>query len=85
MEIIIVMALRKCKYSGEFGPECLACMSEYQYGENPEFIENAVTKNRASEEFESVEIVRLEVDNLAIYSALFPNRTPIAANVLPKV
>ena len=83
MEIIIFMAQRKCKYAGEFGPECLACMSEYEYSDNPEFIENAVTENRASEYFDAVEIVRLSVDDKAVDAALFPNREPIKAGVLP--
>lgn len=83
MEIIIVMAQRKCKYAGEFGPECLACMSEYEYVNNPEFIENAVTENRASGDFDAVEIVRLAVDDKAVDAALFPNRAPIKADVLP--
>lgn len=85
MEIIIVMAQRKCKYAGEFGPECLACMSEYEYSDNPEFIENAVTENRASEYFDAVEIVRLSVDDKAVDAALFPNREPIKAGVLPNI
>lgn len=83
MEIIIVMAQRKCRYAGEYGPECLACMSEYEYSDNPSFINNALSENRDSGEFDAVEVVRLKVDNKKIMAALFPNREPINADVLP--
>ena len=84
MEIIIVMAQRPCRYKGEYGPECLACMSEYEYDENPDYIQGELEKRRESEEFDAVEIVRLKVDDKAVDAALFPNKTPIQADILPK-
>ncbi len=84
MEIIIVIAQRKCQYPGEYGPECIACMSEYEYKDNPEFITNAVKENRENGEFDTVEIMRVYVDKKEIDSILY-KRPAIKAKVIPNV
>lgn len=83
MEIIMVIAQRKCAYAGQYGPECLACMTEYEYSDNPEHIEDALANGIESGEFSSVQQIALTVETAAIDAALFPNRTPIAATVNP--
>ena len=83
MDIIMVIAQRKCAYDGQYGPECLACMTEYEYSDNPAHIEDALANGIESGEFSSVQQITLNVDTAAIDAALFPNREPIPAAVNP--
>lgn len=83
MEIILAMAQRKCRYAGEYGPECLAAMTEYEFIDNPAHIEDAIANGLESGEFVAVQQIVLKVDEKAIDAALFPNREPIKADVLP--
>ena len=81
MEIIMVIAQRKCAYAGQYGPECLACMTEYEYSDNPAHIDDALANGIESGEFSAIQQITLNVDTAAIDAALFPNRTPIEATV----
>lgn len=81
MDLHVLMAQRKESYPGEYGPEALACMTEYGYSDNPEWLNNKKAEARATGEFESVEIVRLAVDEKAIMRILRPVAAPIPATV----
>jgi hypothetical protein len=82
MKIHIVMAQRRGNYPGQYGLEALAVMSEADYEENPDWIENSVAENRSTGEFESIEIVTVEVSEAAIKKVLYPNREAIRATVV---
>ncbi|WP_018234370.1 hypothetical protein [Thioalkalivibrio thiocyanodenitrificans] len=82
MEILILMAQRKCSYPGEYAPETLGCMAEAELIDNPEYLENERRKHIDSGEFEAVEILTLKVDDDAVSSRLFPAHDPIDAEVL---
>ena len=82
MKIIILMAQRKCTYTGQYGPETLACMSEYEYSDNPEYLHNARQDNLDTNEFDAVELVTLEVSNEEINRRLFPVPDTIEAKVI---
>lgn len=79
MEILVVMAQRKCEYPGQYGPEALACMSEYEYSDNPEFLKDIKKENADTGQFDAVEIVTLKCDSDAIDQRLFPKSEPVAA------
>lgn len=83
MKIMLAMAQRICTYPGQYGPECLAAMTEYEFSDNPAHIEDAIANGLASGEFTSVQQITLTVDEKAIDDALFPNRKPIKATVEP--
>ena len=82
MEIILAMAQRKCSYEGEYGPECLAAMTEYESSEKAAYIEDAINNGLKSGEFASVQQIVLTVNDKSIDAALFPNIEPIKAEVL---
>lgn len=65
------------------GPEALAVMSEYDYDENPDFINDMKKENKDNGDFDAVEIVQIEVDEKAISNILFPASKPIPSKVLP--
>jgi hypothetical protein len=81
MEIIVIIAQRKDNYPGQYGEECLACMSEYEYSENPDYLQDALAEHRNSGEFEAVELITLKVPDEEITRRLFPARAPIAVEV----
>lgn len=84
MELVVVMAQRKERYVGQYAPEALAVMTACSNDENPAYLQEVLKENRDSEEFNAVELIRLEVDDDALMAALFPQRKPIKATVTLK-
>jgi hypothetical protein len=81
MKIHVVVAQRKCAYQGEYGIEAIACMSEYEYSDNPEYLKGELVKARKSGEFDSVEIVELDVNEKDLTAILFPAHKAVNAAV----
>ena len=81
MEIRIILAQRKCSYPGQYGPETLGCASEYEYDENPDYLNDILKKSRESDEFDAVELVSLSVLDILVENALFPNRNAIPVSL----
>lgn len=82
MEIIVVMAQRKCDYPGQYGPEALACMSEYEFSDNPGYLHDARLENMDTGEFDAVELVTLKVPDGEIDRRLSREREPIEAEAV---
>lgn len=83
MELVLVMAQRKCVYPGQYAPECLSAITEFGNDDNPEYILAELSTAEKSEEFASVKIVRVVVGDKAIDKALFPDSPKIAGEVKP--
>ena len=81
MKILVLMAQRKCDYAGQYGEEALACMSEYEYDDNPAYLHEKLTEYRNTNDFEAIEIVSLEVSSTEIQKRLFPDTSPILVTV----
>ena len=81
MKIIVLIAQRKVNYPGQYGEECLACMSEYEYSDNPDYLRDALAEHRNSGEFDAAELITLEVPGEAITRRLYPAREPVQAEV----
>ena len=79
MELHVLMAQRKCAYPGQYAPEALACMSDVEFSDNPEYLRNARQENIDTGEFDAVEIITLVVDGNDIDKRLFPAQEPISA------
>lgn len=82
MELYVLMAQRKETYPGEYGPEALACMSEYEYSDNPEYLAREKKQADDSKEFERTEIVRLAVDSKLIMRILRPAAEAVPAAIV---
>lgn len=80
MEIIVLMAQRKCRYPGEYGPEALACMTEYEYSDNPDYLTNQRDETIGTGEFDAVELVTLTVPADEIVRRLYPMSDPVPAS-----
>lgn len=82
MDIIVLMAQRKENYPGEYAPEALACMAEYDHSDNPEYLDKKKAEAVASDEFENVEFVRLAVDGKSIMRILRPTIEAVPAQIV---
>lgn len=81
MDLYVLFAQRKETHPGEYGPEALACMTEYEYDDNPEYLDGEKTKADEGGDFERSEIIRLSVDQKAIMRILRPAAVSIPAAV----
>ena len=76
-----MIAQRKVDYPGQYGEEALACMSEYEYSENPDYLHDALAEHRNSGEFDAVELITLKVPDDEITRRLYPAREPIPVEI----
>lgn len=81
MKILILMGQRKEDYEGQYAPEALACMSEYDNSDNPDYLREQRDMHAKSGEFDALQVVTLNVDGRSILDALYPARKPIHAVV----
>lgn len=76
MDLHILFAQRKQRYAGEYGPEALASMTEYEYSDNPDYLPLQQAEYEKSGEFERLQIITLKTDEEAILQRLFPESMP---------
>lgn len=81
MELLIVFAQPLERYEGEWAPVALDVVTEYDYEENPDYINSKAIEAKASGEYESVEIIKVEVSMDAVMDRLRPNRKAIPGKI----
>lgn len=74
MIIKVIFGQRKQDYEGQNAPEALECMTEYDYDDNPEWLENKLKAHMEDKSFISVRIIDVDVDGDRIYDIL--TKTP---------
>lgn len=82
MKLHVLFAQRKENYPGEYAPEALACASEYDYDENPDYLNGELAKNMASGEFGSVRIVDLQINGAKLMEILRPPVVSLPASLI---
>ncbi len=65
MKLYIVFAQRKESRPGEYAPEALFIVSEYDYEENPAWIKDRLAEARADEEYIGADIFLVDLGNQA--------------------
>jgi hypothetical protein len=78
----VLVGQRKEKYAGEYAPEALAVIGDEGMEENPAYMEEMHAENRATGEFESLVVLKLEIDQDAVMAALRPAGATLAAKIL---
>lgn len=81
MLVYVLFGQRVCRYPGEYAPEALAVMTEYDVDENPDYLPEEERKFRADKSLASVQLVALEVDERAICEILAPSNRIVPAVV----
>ena len=83
MKLYVIFAQRIETYPGEYAPEALTCMTEYDQECNPEYLVNARAEYAGlTHEFERVEVVTLELDKAALMRMLRPSAEALPATVV---
>lgn len=83
MKLHVLFAQRKERYPGEYAPESLACMTEYEQDENPEYLPAEQAKAEASGEFRSTAVVTLEFSGKELERLLNPTTVVLPAAIVP--
>jgi len=82
MILHVLMGQRKCNYPGEYGPEALEVMGEYEFSDNPDWLEEKKVKYQGTDEFVSVVIVDVRVDGNQIARMLCPPNPQIRGEIV---
>jgi len=80
-DLYVIFGQRKERFPGEYAPEALDVADWIAMEENPEWIQERLQHHKDTKEFESLEIVRIEVDLSDIMRRLRPNGSAISAKV----
>lgn len=76
----VIFAQRSENYEGQYAPVALECMTEFDYEENPEYLNNKLEEYQKNKEYDDIvaaNIVDIKVDENKILDILFPSRKPI--------
>ena len=76
------MGQRQEGYPGEHAPEALEVMTEFDYAENPEWLEKKYETQLKEKHWESVKIIDVKVKESDIMEILRPSLRSIAGEVL---
>jgi hypothetical protein len=82
MRVHILFGQRQQKYQGQYAPEALAVMDEYGYEENPTWIQDMFDSNKATGDFEALDIIVVEIPTYEIQKRLHPATEPISATIV---
>jgi hypothetical protein len=85
MRLYVLFAQRRESYSGEFLPEALESVTEFQIDENPDLLPGLLHEHQAKlgNEIEAINWVSLEVDASAVKAKIIPHQRSLKATVVP--
>lgn len=81
MELYVLFGQRKQQYEGQYGFEALACSSEYDADENPDYMPEQMQKARECGDFDALAVVTLSVSAVDVRRILYPQALAIPASV----
>lgn len=64
MSVYILFGQRICTYPGEFAPEALEVMSEFDYDAHAEFLHDKLAEAEKTGEFEALRIINIGVGDM---------------------
>lgn len=82
MDFLILVGKRKERYEGEYLPEALEVIDANGNDENPDFLIERKAEAEASNEFDSLAVVRVRVLGDAVMEALYPASKAIEGTVI---
>lgn len=81
MKLHVLFGQRKEHYPGEYMPEALAVMDEFGQSDNPEYLDGELKKAVATDEFESVVVVVMEVNGAKVMELLRPSKPVLQVQI----
>jgi len=84
MILKVIFVQRKCNWPGEYAPEAMECMTEYDYEQNPEWLDSKLREYKTDEnnEFTAAKIVNIKVNQDQISAILNPVNKPIEGTII---
>ena len=83
--LTVLFGQRTGSYPGEYGLEAIASMTDYDVDANPDYLAEQKHEAQASDDFDVIGFVDLEVDEDAVRSILYPEAKSLSAAVLGTV
>jgi hypothetical protein len=77
MILKVIFVQRQERYEGQYAPEAMECMTEFDYEENPEYLDDKLKEYQRNDNFVAANIVDINVNENKILDILFPSRKPI--------
>lgn len=84
MKLYVLFGQRKERYPGEYGPEALACFTEYDYDGNPDYLPSEKEKHDNTGDFENTCIVELVVHTPSLMRLIRPVSKSILCSITQK-
>lgn len=81
MTILVLFGQRKEQYPGQYAPEVIAAVSEFNNEDNPDYMISEKARSDNEGEFESTEVIQIEVDTNTIMSRLRPHTAKIEGEI----
>lgn len=72
MKLHVLFEQRVCRFEGEYGVEALACLTEYDLEDNPDYLKKKYERYWGSKQFEALAVIDLEVSEADILKILRP-------------
>lgn len=82
MKLFVLFGHRKEDYPDQHGLEALACATQADTDENPDYLPEQLEKYQASREFGGLGIVQLEVSGADIRRRIYPELSSVPADVI---
>lgn len=72
MILKVLMGQRKESYPGEYAPEALEVMTEYDFSENESWILDKFDEQKKEKHWENLRIIDVKIDDKALMNILRP-------------
>jgi len=82
MLIKVIFAQEKESYPGEYAPTALEVVTEYDYDENPEWLDKKLAKHRNIPEYTHVAVINIKIKDEDLNARLFPNETEMDGKIV---
>jgi hypothetical protein len=84
MELHILWGQRICDYDGQYAPEALEIADQLTMDDNPEWFSGKMDEYIRSNDFDSVQAMKIKIKDSDIDNCLYPQRDIVDVEVLPK-
>ena len=82
MIITVLFGQIKEEYEGQYAPEALAVADECTMDENPEYMDERIKDAEKVDEFSSIALIDINIDDDDVYRRLNPNKNIVVGDVL---
>jgi len=82
MLIKVLFAQEQESYPGEYAPTALEVVTEYDYDDNPDWLDKKLIKYRNTPEYTHVAVINIKIKDEDLSARLFPNEKAIDGKIV---